>query len=428
MKKLLILFLIFMLITDVSAQSPQKMSYQCVIRDASGALVTNQEVGIKISILQGIVTGSVIYEEIHTSTTNTNGLLTIEIGGGTVLSGAFDSIDWADGPYFIKTETDPTGDTNYSITGTSQLLSVPYAFYTNTAGNGFSGDYSDLTNKPALFSGSFPDLSDKPTTISGYGITDAVTISGDQDITGDKTFTGTIRVPAPIDSADAATKAYVDILKAQIDTLNQISLDAGNYGTLLDIDMNIYKTIKIGTQVWMAENLSTTTFRDGTPIPLVTENSEWVSLTTAGRCYYNNDSMTYKNSYGALYNWYTVNTGNLCPAGWHVPADAEWTMLTDYLGGLSVAGGKLKETDTTHWNAPNTGATNETGFTAFPGGFRADNNGNFLSIGEYGYWWSSSVYNDHDAWSRYMYYISSGVAKYNQNKKFGFSIRCLRDY
>lgn len=134
-------------------QSPQKMSYQYVVRNASGVLVTNQIVGIKISILQGTPTGTVVYQENYNPNpqTNANGLVSIEIGGGTPITGIFSNINWASGPYFLKTETDPTGGTNFTIVGTSQLLSVPYAIYAKTAGNGFSGVYNDLTSKPILF-------------------------------------------------------------------------------------------------------------------------------------------------------------------------------------------------------------------------------------------------------------------------------------
>lgn len=136
-----------LLLADLQAQAPQKISYQAVVRNSSGKLLQNTNVGIRISILQGSTTGAVIYSETHQATTNVNGLVTVEIGGG-ITSMFFDNIDWANGPYFLKTETDPTGGTAYNITGVSQLLSVPYALHAKTAGNGFSGNYNDLTNKP----------------------------------------------------------------------------------------------------------------------------------------------------------------------------------------------------------------------------------------------------------------------------------------
>jgi uncharacterized protein (TIGR02145 family) len=137
--------------------------------------------------------------------------------------------------------------------------------------------------------------------------------------------------------------------------------------TAKDVDGNVYNTVTIGAQVWMAENLRTTKYNDGTSIPLVTDSTKWSDLSTPAHCWYNNDKASYKATYGALYNWYTVATDNLCPTGWHVPTTAEWQILKDYLGS-SVDGGKLKESGTTHWKSPNKGATNESGFTALPGG------------------------------------------------------------
>lgn len=151
MKKLSFLFAILMIAAvSLFAQAPQEFSYQAVVRNANNQLVTSQAVGVRVSILQGGVSGTVVYMEMQTAVTNTNGLITLQIGGGNVLSGNFATIDWSDGPFFLKTETDPTGGTNYSIEGTQQLLSVPYALYANEAGNGFSGDYNDLTNTPQI--------------------------------------------------------------------------------------------------------------------------------------------------------------------------------------------------------------------------------------------------------------------------------------
>ena len=197
-------------------------------------------------------------------------------------------------------------------------------------------------------------------------------------------------------------------------------------GTVIDIDGNVYNTVTIGSQVWMAENLKTTKYNDGTAIPLVTDSTSWSNLTTPGYCWYNNDEAGYKNVYGALYNWFTVNTGKLCPIGWHVPTDAEWTTLTDYLGGESVAGGKLKETGTTHWLSPNTGATNETGFTALPGGYRAGS-GYFNHVGSYGHWWSATEGSAGNAWGRYVGYDNSNVYGLSDSKQAGFSVRCVKD-
>ena len=195
---------------------------------------------------------------------------------------------------------------------------------------------------------------------------------------------------------------------------------------LTDADGNIYSTVIIGTQIWITENLKTTKYNDGTDIPLVTDNTEWASLTTPGYRWYNNDMGTYGDTYGALYNWYAVNTGKLCPEGWHVPTDEEWTILTDYLGGADIAGGKLKEAGTTHWESPNTGATNETGFTALPGGY-CSNMGSFVLIGTHGNWWSSSEYMTNNGWKIGLVYNSSSVDSHGAIKIYGFSVRCIMD-
>ena len=175
-----------MLTVGLFAQIPQKMSYQAVIRDANGKLVTNHLVGIRVSILQGTAIGTAVYTETQTPTTNANGLVSIEIGTG-VTSGNFSVINWANGPYFIETETDPAGGSSYTISGTSQLLSVPYALYAKTAENGFSGNYNDLTNRPTLFDGNYTSLSNKPAvadSINKY----AVLLKDNQTIAGNKIF------------------------------------------------------------------------------------------------------------------------------------------------------------------------------------------------------------------------------------------------
>jgi uncharacterized protein (TIGR02145 family) len=191
---------------------------------------------------------------------------------------------------------------------------------------------------------------------------------------------------------------------------------------MTDWDGDVYKTVTIGSQTWMAENLRTTKYNDGKPIPNVTNSDSRQSLTTAAYCNsHNTTNADTIATYGRLYNWYTVNTGLLAPRGWHVPTDAEWTTLITYLGGESEAGGKLKEAGITHWFISNIGATNETGFTALPGGYRSDI-GKF-DIGIYGYWWSASEYETY--WV--MYYINSWGGNFNYSRKLGCSVRCVRD-
>ena len=203
-----------------------------------------------------------------------------------------------------------------------------------------------------------------------------------------------------------------------------------NFITCTDGDGNNYPVVEIGTgksgtQAWMAENLKTTRYSNGTAIPLVTDNASWFYLKTPGYCWYNNDEAAYKANNGALYNWYTVNAGNLCPTGWHVPTDAEWKTLDTNMGGSLGAGGKLKETGTTHWISPNTGATNESGFTALPAGARSG--GTFGYIGLVGSWWVSDEYSSVSGWCRDIDHDDAILSRYVSPKVIGLSVRCLRD-
>jgi uncharacterized protein (TIGR02145 family) len=191
---------------------------------------------------------------------------------------------------------------------------------------------------------------------------------------------------------------------------------------ITDTDGNFYTKVSIGIQTWMVENLQTTRYNDGTVIPNVTDPEAWKVLTTPVYCWYNNDSIMYKATYGALYNWYTVSTSRLCPKGWHVPTKAEWDTLTTYVGGNGDAGRELKEAGTTHWADPNFDVLNETGFTALPGGNRYTD-GQFINIRYWGTWWSSSEDITGFAISLSMAF-GFNIAFHNANNKVnGFSVR-----
>lgn len=211
-----------------------------------------------------------------------------------------------------------------------------------------------------------------------------------------------------------------------------------NFVACTDADGNNYTTVTIGNQTWMAENLKTTTYNDGiTAIPLVTDNSAWTALSTPAYCWYNNDATTYKNKYGALYNWYTVNTAKLAPTGWHVPTDAEWTTLTVYVTahlGNSLNACKALAA-TTDWTTYSTTGTignnltmnNSTGFSVLPVGGRLYNDGTFYDLGLYGFLWSATELNTSYAWGRYVTYYGNRVYQSNYGKANGFSVRCVRD-
>lgn len=195
---------------------------------------------------------------------------------------------------------------------------------------------------------------------------------------------------------------------------------------IMDRDSNFYHSVKIGTQIWMVGNLKTTKFSDGSAIPYVEEASSWGNRINSGYCWYNGDEATSKGTYGALYNWYAVNSGNLCPTGWHVPSEDEFITLTNFLGGATVSGGKLKETGIYRWTTPNAGATNETAFSAVPGGYRTST-GLYENLGNYGEFWTATAGTANVSYYRYLYYGNSSFVSSFVNQKYGLSVRCLKN-
>jgi uncharacterized protein (TIGR02145 family) len=364
MKKIRNIILTLVMCNGIFAQSPDAFKYQAVARDASGNILANTAVSFRISILSGSVTGTVVYTETHTGTTNSFGLVDLEIGKGTNPIGTFSGIAWGDNTYFVKVEMDPAGGTTFQDMGTSQLLSVPYALH----------------------------------------------------------------------AKDAATKAYVDAIVSKLSSTGAIVADA---------EGNIISTVRIGSQIWMAENLKTTKYNDDTTIPLVTNNIDWSVLTTPGYCWYDNNEAN-KDTYGALYNWYTVKTNKLCPAGWHVPSDADWILLENYLiangynwdgtttgnriaKSLASAFGWASSTYTgAVGNTDYPGKRNASGFTALPSGQRSGS-GSFNGFGFGCSLWSSSELNGTNAWSCHMHSQLDDETILDTSKKAGYSVRCLKD-
>jgi len=261
------------------------------------------------------------------------------------------------------------------------------------------------------------------------------------DVTLEFVEQSTLKVTVPrtisgdIKNITCGSKRIVWDIGADVSTLSgrfypEMEVKKSDKSIVSDIDGNTYKTVQIGTQVWMAENLKTAKYNDGTTIPNITDSEQWSNLTSGAWCYYGNNVVNNAN-YGKLYNWYAVSkttngNKNVCPTGWHVPTDAEWTVLTDYLGGKSVAGGKMKEVGTTNWNSPNTESTNMSLFTGLPGGYR-NSLGGYGGIGSFGYWWSSTENGTADAWNRFLYNGNGNASSFNLSKEDGLSVRCLRD-
>jgi len=491
-KKILTFISAVVLSASLWAQVPNKMSFQTVVRNNLGKLVSNKTIGVRLSILQTTSTGTAVYVETHSKTSNVNGLLTLEVGTGTVSTGTFATINWSQGPYFLKTEMDVNGGTNYSISGVTEFVSVPYAKMADNANsvkslsnganvgdmnywNGTTwvplnkgvqgqtltfcdgkptwaiggicpGTISALNCSSAINNGTLTatKVANNATSVVTYTAGNAgpysgqvVTSTGVSGLTatlqagnftnGSGSLTYTISgTPSTSGTATFALNIGGKTCVLLI-TVNQL----GSYGpNITDVDGNTYKTVFIGTQQWMADNLKTAKYNDGTGIPNVPNDIQWSNLTTGAWSYYNNDAVN-NAKYGKLYNWYAVSLStngnkNVCPTGWHVPTDAEWTILTDYLGGLNVAGGKMKEVGTTSWISPNVDATNTSLFTGLPGGYR-DYVGYYKQIGNNGVWWSTTDFSESTAWYRILNSSSGNANRDLPFKKDGLAVRCLRD-
>ena len=415
MKKLYaILCLAIASLTQLQAQAPQGFNYQATVRNSSGDLIVNTNVYFKFNVIQGSNTAVPIFTETHYVSTDDLGHVNLVIGQGTANTGAFSELDWSLGSYYLGIELD-TGS-GYVAMGTTQLLSVPYALYAENSGNSI------------------------PTTPNLEAVLAENNSANNQQIKD---------LQDPTEAQDAVTKNYT-YSKAEVDALLanlQSQIDALDTTTVTDVDGNTYDYLTYGDQIWTVENAEMVTYRDGTPIPQVTDATEWQNLTTGAWAYYNNDPTKPR-----LYNWYAVmgihdtdpNTPNkeFAPEGWHVPSDAEWTTLENYLiaNGYNydgtTTGNKIGKAmaSTIGWNSATiTGAVgndqslnNSSGFNAVPEGNR-NYNGSFNNEGNDAFFWSSTEHLTLYAWFRNLFNNGSFLNSYYFDKQDGFSVRFVRD-
>jgi uncharacterized protein (TIGR02145 family) len=335
-----------------------------------------------------------------------------------------------------------SGATSFQSVLTNLLPGTSYyyrAYATNTVGTGYGMSFSLTTNGLATITTTEISLVDNTSAICGGNITSngGATVT-ERGICWSTSPNPTIDLITKVVNGSGGgifTSSISGLTPATTYYLRAYAINAAGtaYGNEISfVTQNVIGLI--GTQIWSTNNLDVSTYRDGTPIPQVTDPTQWQNLTTGAWCYYNNDPAN-GAIYGKLYNWYAAagihdndpNTPNkiLAPVGWHVPSDAEWTTLTNFLGGSTLAGGKMKAVGTSLWQSPNTGATNESGFTGLPGGFLI-NAGNFGNIGQDAYWWSSTE-NGNSAFLRNINFNFSNVNRYTNVKNYVFSVRCIKD-
>jgi uncharacterized protein (TIGR02145 family) len=448
-KNLLALFAAAFVALGAFAQAPQKMSYQAVIRNSSDALITGTQVGMKISILQGTVTGTAVFVETQTPTTNSNGLVSFEIGAGTAVTGTFASINWADGPYFIKTETDPAGGTTYTISGTSQLMSVPYAMHAKTAETVTGG----ISETDPTFTSS------QAVNITAVDINNLANLSGtntgDQDLSGLATTTAlTTGLDGKVDKVTGkglSTEDYTTAEKTKLagvatgDLAGQMQywngaawvvVAPGTYNQSLYFCNGVptwgpcFNDVTNATtgKIWMDRNLGATQVAtSSTDVASYGDLYQWGrgtdghQIRTSGTT--TDLSSTDQPGNGNFilapnspYDWRSPQNTNLwqgvsgtnnpCPSGYRIPTEAEL------------------DAERLSWSANTSVGAFASPLKLPMAGFRSSSNGSLGNVGTFGSYWSSTVSSTN---SRYLGFFSSNAGMYTDGRAFGFSVRCLKD-
>jgi uncharacterized protein (TIGR02145 family) len=430
MKKFICSIIFLLCFVVAWAQSPNMMSYQAIIRNSANQLIVSSQLGVRVSLLQGSATGTVVFRETYNPNpmTNSNGLLGLNIGSGVSITGSFGQVNWSQGPYFVQVEVDPTGGTNYSISSVSQLQSVPFALHAKTAESfppgtqsgemnywngsawvrvtpGFTGQGLVFCYGVPTWGGCFPQVTtasitsifaDRATsggtvvsdggsmvTIRGvaYGTATSPTISGSitSNGSGTGTYTSTLMGLTGLTTYYVRAYATNSVGTAYGNEVSFITpaIPAFTCGTstVTDLDGNSYNTVQIGTQCWTQSNLTVSKYRNGDNIPTGLSNTSWESTTAGSYAIYNNDSVN-DGLYGKLYNHYAVmDSRGLCPMGWHVPTESEWNVMVKYLDPNADTGTAGSQSTTAG------GALKSTTTQPTPGGWNSPNTGATNSSG-----------------------------------------------
>jgi uncharacterized protein (TIGR02145 family) len=380
MRSLTTTFIWIVSLNVICAQVPLGFSFQTIIRDNEGKVLKNQATGIQFSILEGSATGTVVYSETHTVSTNDFGVINLTVGTGTVTSGVFSDIVWGSNIHFLKTEIDPTGGNIYTISTTSQLMSVPYAMYAMKADTAINTNIPNTANDGDILyykDGSWNQLN-----------------KGNQ---GD--FLRINEVGEPVWRSFA--------------------------GYVSDIDGNSYPLIKIGDQIWFQENLRVSKLNNGISIQYENNPENWISINSPAWGFPNGISSNDDN-YGKLYNWYAASS-NICPSGFKVPTMADFIELSNFLG--DNAGGKLKSNNDIFWINDNINATNESGFTAYPAGYLRAIDQVYANFGLDCLFYARDELNT-SVGNYILIFNGTGYIYFNAFefvKESGMSIRCIKD-
>ena len=398
MKKHIFISILFLFLApDLYSQAPQSIPYQAVVRNTDGSVMADASITMTFKIHDNTATGTVVYEENHTATTNAQGLVSLNIGAGSPTTGNFTTMEWGTGAKFLQVAMN-VGNGNIDI-GTQQMMSVPYALYAEEV------DVRVSTTGDSLFIGSnysiVPRVSAaNPVSTSNYG---SVLLPGNT----------------------TCQNEYISVT------------GCGGLDSLLYYD-RYYSLVEIGGQCWFAENLATDKYVNGDNIPTGLTNTQWQNTTAGAYAIYNND-MANDTIYGKLYNWYTtVDSRGVCPIGWHVPSDCEWMLLENNIG-LSINNVELLGMRGVNearvlkalniWSTNNSLNIDSFGFRALPSGNRGDNQ-TYSYFGVACYFWtsSSSVNQSNVAWDRILHDYNNSIWRDEGAGRFyGFSIRCVKD-